>query len=77
MQSTFTLTKDELNMDFLKGLKKIFTGDILNISVSDNSSAAEDETEYLLSNSANKKFLLESIKQGKEGKITTFNVEDL
>lgn len=61
MQSTFTLRKDELNMDFIKGLKKIFKGNVLDITVSDNSEASEDETEYLLSNSANKKFLLEGI----------------
>lgn len=34
MQSTFTLKKDELNIDFIKGLKKIFKGNILAITVS-------------------------------------------
>ncbi len=28
MQSTFTLRKDELNMDFLRGLKKMFSDKI-------------------------------------------------
>ena len=28
MQSIFTLTKDELNIDFIKGLKKIFKGNV-------------------------------------------------
>lgn len=60
MQSTFTLRKDELNMDFLKGLKKMFSGNILDITVSDNRSE-EDETEYLLSNPETKERLLESV----------------
>lgn len=85
MQGTFTVRKDELTIDFLKSLKKMFSGNVLDITVSDNfdiSSESQtktdmDETEYLLSNPANKKFLLESIEQGKEGKFTTFNVEDL
>ena len=61
MQSTFTLKKDELNIDFIKGLKKIFKGNVLAITVSDNSDTSDDETEYLLGNPANKKFLLEGI----------------
>lgn len=55
MQSTFTLTKDELNIDFIKGLKKIFKGNVLDITVSDNADTSEDETEYLPGNPANKK----------------------
>lgn len=33
MQSTFTLKEDELNMDFLKGLKKMFSGKTLNMLI--------------------------------------------
>lgn len=33
MQSTFTLRKYELNMDFLKGLKKMFSGKTLNMLI--------------------------------------------
>lgn len=69
MQSTFTLKKDELNMDFLKGLKKMFSGKTLNITVSDNKTDEQDETAYLLSNPVNKERLLKSIKEGKSGKI--------
>ena len=71
MQSTFTLKKDELNMNFLKGLKKMFSGKTLNITVSDSKSEI-DETEYLLSNEETKSRLLKSIEEGKAGKIKTF-----
>lgn len=81
MQATFTLRKDELTGDFWKKLKSLFRGDVLSITVEDNPGGTPeptmDETEYLLSSPANKQFLLESIKQGREGKITTFTVEDL
>lgn len=76
MQSTFTLKKDELNMDFLKGLKKMFSGKTLNITVSDSKSEI-DETEYLLSNEETKSRLLKSIEEGKTGKIKTFQLEAL
>ena len=69
MQSTFTLKKDELNIDFIKGLKKIFKGNVLAITVSDNPDSSDDETEYLLENSANKKFLLEGIAEIEKGNV--------
>ena len=77
MQSTFTLRKDELNMDFLKGLKKMFSRKTLNITVSDNKTDEQDETEYLLSNPETKVRLLKSIEEGKSGKIKTFSLESL
>ena len=76
MQSTFTLKKDELNMDFIKGLKKMFSGKTLNITVSDTEDEI-DETEYLLSNEETKSRLLKSIEEGKAGKIKTFQLETL
>lgn len=36
-----------------------------------------DDAEYLLSNEANRKHLLRSIEQGKNGKTTLVNLEDL
>lgn len=36
-----------------------------------------DTTEYLLSNEANRKHLLESLQQAKEGKGTKINVDEL
>lgn len=77
MQSTFTLTKDELNIDFIKGLKKIFKGDVLDITVSDNADTSEDETEYLLENPANKKFLLEGIAEIEKGNVKKIEADSL
>ena len=69
MQSTFTLRKDELTMDFLQGLKQMFTGKVLDITVSDNASDEMDETEYLLRDPANKKMLLDGIKEIESGNV--------
>lgn len=77
MQSTFTLRKDELNMDFLKGLKKMFSGKTLNITVSDNKTDEQDETEYLLSNPANKQMLLDGITAIEKGDVTKVKLEAL
>lgn len=77
MQSTFTLRKDELNMDFLKGLKKMFSGKILNITVSDNKTDEQDETEYLLSNPVNKQMLLDGIAAIEKGDVTKVKLETL
>lgn len=77
MQSTFTLRKDELNMDFLKGLKKMFSGKTLNITVSDNKTDEQDETEYLLSNPVNKQMLLDGIAAIEKGDVTKVKLEVL
>ena len=77
MQSTFTLRKDELNMDFLKGLKKMFSGKTLNITVSDNKTDEQDETEYLLSNQANKQMFLDGIAAIEKGDVTKVKLETL
>ena len=76
MQSTFTLRKDELNIDFLKGLKKMFSGKTLNITVSDNKDEI-DETEYLLSNPVNKQMLLDGIAAIEKGDVTKVKLEAL
>ncbi|MDY4524134.1 MAG: hypothetical protein SPE03_03775 [Treponema sp.] len=77
MQSTFTLKKDELNIDFIKGLKKIFKGNVLAITVSDNSDTSDDETEYLLGNPANIKFLLEGIAEIEKGNVKKIEASSL
>ena len=75
MQSTFTLRKDELTMDFLQGLKQMFTGKVLDITVSDNASDGMDETEYLLRDPANKKMLLDGIKEIESGNVEKIALE--
>lgn len=76
MQSTFTLKRDELNIDFIKGLKKMFSGKTLNITVSDNKDEI-DETEYLLSNPVNKQMLLDGIAAIEKGDVTKVKLEAL
>ena len=63
MYATYTLNKEELNMEFLEALKKTVTGDNIHISVE-----SYDETEYLLRSPKNKEILLERIKNVEEGK---------
>ena len=77
MQSTFTLRKDELTMDFLQGLKQMFTGKVLDITVSDNASDEMDETEYLLRDPANKKMLLDGIKEIESGNVEKIALETI
>ena len=77
MQSSFTLRKSELTMDFLQGLKQMFTGPVLDITVSDNAYNEIDETEYLLSNPENKKILLDGIKEIEKGNVEKVSLEAL
>lgn len=64
-------------MDFLKGLKKMFSGKTLNITVSDNKTDEQDETEYLLSNPVNKQMLLDGIAAIEKGDVTKVKLETL
>ena len=63
MQAIYELDLNELNEELIETLKKQFKKAKLKLIIK------EDETEYLLKNEANKKFLLNSIKEIEEGKI--------
>jgi hypothetical protein len=74
MYTTYHLKEDELNEDFLKAVKKLFRNKKLTITVAEEL----DETEYLLSNPANKTHLVQSINQVNESKLVSFDsVEDI
>ncbi|MCL4481781.1 MAG: hypothetical protein M1445_04015, partial [Bacteroidetes bacterium] len=59
MTTTYHLSANDLSVDFLKSLKSMYKGKTISITVEPEM----DETEYLLSSEANRKMLLESIKQ--------------
>ena len=57
MYATYTLTKDELNLDFIEGIKKLSGGSKMHITIENY-----DETEYLMKSPKNHEMLLRSIK---------------
>ncbi len=66
MQSTYRLKASELDGDFIEALKKLYKDRAISITISDEEPM--DETEYLMRSEANRKRLLESIKNVREGK---------
>lgn len=57
MYSTYRLPADELSTDFIKALKKAYQHREIEIIVQE----VQDETEYLLSTTANREHLLRAI----------------
>ena len=73
MQSVYHLNANELDDRFLESLKVLFGDRRIEIVVS-----SVDETEYLLSNPANREHLLRAIKNVEEGRnLITVQLEDL
>lgn len=70
MTTTFQLNESELDAKFMKALKSMFKNKNLTLIVE---STELDETDYLLSNPANKERLLKSVKniEAGEGLIET------
>jgi len=69
MNTTYHLAANELTVDILAALKKLYKGKKISITVEEEM----DETEYLLKSEANKKMLLESIKQAENGELISVN----
>ena len=65
MTATYSISRDELNADFIEAIKSTFKAEKLFIQIDE----VMDETEYLLSNPANKTKLLESMEQIKVGNV--------
>jgi uncharacterized membrane protein YkoI len=74
MSTTFHLdTTSELNADFLKAIKTLFKNQRISVTVE----AEMDTTDYLMSNEANRKSILESIAQADRGELIKVKLEDL
>ncbi len=74
MYTTLQANIDELDNSFLQKIKELFKHKKVTITIS---SELDDDTEYLLSNPANKQRLMESIEQAKNGKTISMNLDDL
>jgi len=70
MTTTYHLSANDLSVDFLKSLKSMYKGKTISITVEPEM----DETEYLLSSDANRKMLLESIKQVENGELVKVDI---
>lgn len=69
MTTTYRLSANELTTKFLNGLKTLYKGKNISITVEEEL----DETEYLLQSETNRKILLESIKQAENGELIPVN----
>jgi len=67
MQTTYTLSTDELDAGFLRRLKAAFPQRMVTIAVKDKA-VEEDTTAYLLKSPANRKRLLKAVADAKAGK---------
>lgn len=73
MITTFELNANELDTRFIKAIKTLFGDRKIKVTVD----VEMDETEYLLRSEANRKALLESIKQAKNGEFVRINLDEL
>lgn len=71
MTATYSLSKSELDTNFLEIIKNTFKTDRVSISVEEEMG----ETEIILNNPARKKRLDESIKQLRNGEVISFDLQ--
>jgi hypothetical protein len=77
MQVAYRLNANELDMNFLESIKKLFQEKSIHINIS--VATKEDETDYLLSTPANASRLLNAINniENHKEKLIYKNLEDL
>jgi len=76
MQVAYNLNANELDMNFLESVKKLFQNKKLHINIMLDED--RNDTDYLLSNKANANRLMESINNiEKREKLVHKNIEDL
>jgi len=73
MQTTIRLNTNELTMDFLEGLKKMFKGKEITLTIE----TEMDETEFLMSNPKTKERLLKAIENVEKGNLVTVDLDEL
>jgi antitoxin YefM len=66
MQSTYRLNANELSLDFVEAVKKLYKDRTITIFISEETEV--DETQYLMRSEANRRHLLQAIQDVKEGK---------
>lgn len=72
METTFHLNANELDANFLEGLKKLFSGKNIVLTVATEA----DTTEYLLSDAQRRARLAQSIAEAESGALVTVNLND-
>ena len=72
METIFHLNANDLDANFVEGLKKLFSGQNIVISVA----AEADTTDYLLSDPARKALLLKSIAEAESGNLLAIKLTD-
>ena len=72
METVFHLNANDLYANFVEGLKKLFSGQNIVISVA----AEADTTDYLLSDPARKALLLKSIAEAESGNLLAIKLTD-
>ncbi len=73
MRTTFELSIDELDMDFLNQLKTLFQKKKIKLTVIADEI---DETDYLLSSEVNKTLLQKSLHEVEIGKVISFEADE-
>ena len=71
MYTEFHIKANALDEAFLKGIKAMFKSKPISIIITEE----QDETEYLLQSTANRKMLEESLKQAEAGNLITVKLD--
>ena len=71
MTATYSISRKELNADFIEAIKKTFKTEKVIIQIEE----VIDETDYLLSTLANTDFIEKSIQQVKNGEVTKLDID--
>ena len=70
MYTEIHIKADELNESFLKSIRSLFKKKNISIIVEEE----QDETEYLFQSEANRKMLIQSIRQAEKGELISVNM---